>query len=72
RAFAPQHLKLISSNLEDKWFLTGEVEKILDHKEEEGQKVYLVKWKDLPQSAASWVVYSDFQNTAIIEVYHAK
>jgi hypothetical protein len=48
------------------------VEKILDHKTEDGISFYLVKWQDLSANLNSWVKHSDFNATGKIADYHKK
>ncbi|KAJ3282423.1 hypothetical protein HDU79_009937, partial [Rhizoclosmatium sp. JEL0117] len=72
RDYAPQQLKLISSDLSDDWFATGEVADILEHQEIDGANVYLVQWKNLPKDQTSWVPYADFQDTTILQDYHKR
>jgi hypothetical protein len=46
------------------------VQKILDHKEENNSTLYLVKWKDLPNSYNQWVPQHDFNDIGPIRTYY--
>ena len=45
------------------------VQKIVNHRRDEGQTWYLVKWKDLPNSENSWVNENDFRTKECIQKY---
>jgi len=49
-----------------------EVEKIIDHKEVNNKKLFLVKWKDLPDAENSWVPEDHFDTIEIIKEYWNK
>ncbi len=48
---------------------TLEVQKILDHKDENNVRYYLVKWKDLDDSENSWEPEKNFNTKGIIKQY---
>ena len=45
------------------------IEKILDHREKEGQLEYYVKWKGYPLSQSTWENEHQFNDTALIDKY---
>jgi hypothetical protein len=53
-------------------FHLHEVEKILDHKDENGVRLYLVKWKGYRKNHNTWEPLSNFTSTQCIEEYLAK
>jgi len=48
---------------------TLEVQKILDHKDENNVRYYLVKWKDLDDSENSWEPEKNFNTKGVIKQY---
>ena len=49
-----------------------EIEKILDHKDVDSKRYYLVKWKGFKASENEWVIENDFSSKKIINKYLAK
>jgi len=58
----PLHKLKVVETTEDLPEDSAEVEKILNHRLEAGEMVYLVKWKHLPESENSWVPVSTSMN----------
>ena len=69
RNFTIEMLKVIdsdpNSNISDHW----EIEKIVDHKRENNEDYYLVKWKNFPETYNEYVNVKDFADTAIIKKF---
>ena len=64
----PLHkLKVISSDEANNE--TAEIEKILDHKDQDGVKYYLVKWRNFPMEENEWVKEDDFHSKSILNKY---
>ena len=60
---------IVPVNSDDLAAVTYDVEKILSHREEKGEIMYHVKWKDYPLSQATWENEHQFNDTAIIDRY---
>jgi len=70
RKYSPSQLKLVCPVDEKKDDNNVfEVEKIIKHKQEDGQKFYFVRWKGYSSISDSWVAESDFNDLKIIQSY---
>ena len=47
-----------------------EIERIRDHKDEDGVRLYLVSWKGMDASENEWLPASNFDTLGIIDEYH--
>ncbi len=66
--FPLHQLKIITENE----YKSEEVQKILKHKTEKGILWFLVKWKGLPVSEASWVDENNFDTKELVRKYLSK
>jgi transposase InsO family protein len=72
REYVPSELKVVSideSAIEEELF---EVEEIRDHKDENGQRLYLVKWVGYGERENDWISVDAFSSPATIEKYWEK
>jgi transposase InsO family protein len=68
----PNVLKLVHHDLRVSGLpgIAAEVDRILDHKEVEGETHYLVHWKKLSSTLDQWVPHSEFLDIGPILLYH--
>jgi hypothetical protein len=68
----PNVLKLVHHDLKVSGLpgIAAEVDRILDHKEVEGETHYLVHWKKLSSTLDQWVPHSEFLDIGPILLYH--
>ena len=68
----PNVLKLVHHDLKVSGLpgIAAEVDKILAHKEVEGETHYLVHWKKLSSTLNQWVPHSEFMDIGPILLYH--
>jgi transposase InsO family protein len=72
REYVPSELKVVSideSAIEEELF---EVEEIRDHKDENGQRLYLVKWVGYGERENDWISVDAFSSPVTIEKYWEK
>jgi hypothetical protein len=72
REYVPSELKVVSIDetaIEEELF---EVEEIRDHKDEDGQRLYLVKWVGYGERENDWLPSDAFSSPITIEKYWEK